>query len=104
MYEGGIAKQRWSVSDTAEYGDYVSGPRVVDEHVKDNMRQILAEIKDGSFAQRFIDDQDAGGPEFTALREKGEQHPIEQTGRELRKLMAWVKSHDDDYTEGTATR
>ena len=104
MYEGGIAKQRWSVSDTAEYGDYVSGPRVIDEHVKDNMRQILAEIKDGSFAQRFIDDQDAGGPEFQALREKGEQHPIEQTGRELRKLMAWVKSHDDDYTEGTATR
>ncbi len=104
MYEGGIAKQRWSVSDTAEYGDYVSGPRVVDEHVKENMKKILAEIKDGSFAQRFIDDQDAGGPEFKALREKGEQHPIEQTGRELRKLMAWVKSHDDDYTEGTATR
>jgi ketol-acid reductoisomerase len=68
------------------------------------MKQILAEIKDGTFAQRFIDDQDAGGPEFKALREKGEQHPIEQTGRELRKLMAWVKSHDDDYTEGTATR
>jgi ketol-acid reductoisomerase len=104
MYEGGIAKQRWSVSDTAEYGDYVSGPRVVDEHVKDNMRSVLAKIKDGSFAQRFIDDQDAGGPEFRALRAKGEQHPIEQTGRELRKLMAWVKSHDDDYTEGTATR
>jgi ketol-acid reductoisomerase len=104
MYEGGIAKQRWSVSDTAEYGDYVSGPRVVDEHVKENMKQILAEIRDGSFAQRFIDDQDAGAPEFQALRAKGEQHPIEQTGRELRKLMAWVKSHDDDYTEGTATR
>ena len=104
MYEGGIAKQRWSVSDTAEYGDYVSGPRVLDAHVKDNMKQILAEIKNGTFAQRFIDDQDAGGPEFQALREKGEQHPIEQTGRELRKLMAWVKSHDDDYTEGTATR
>ena len=75
MYEGGIAKQRWSVSDTAEYGDYVSGPRVVDEHVKENMKQILAEIKDGSFAQRFIDDQDAGGPEFKALREKGEAAP-----------------------------
>jgi ketol-acid reductoisomerase len=104
MYEGGIAKQRWSVSDTAEYGDYVSGPRVVDEHVKENMLRILAEIRDGSFAQRFIDDQDAGAPEFKALREKGEQHPIEQTGRELRKLMAWVKSHDDDYQEGTATR
>jgi len=104
MYEGGIAKQRWSVSDTAEYGDYVSGPLVIDERVKDNMRDVLAKIKDGSFAQRFIDDQDAGAPEFKALRAKGEQHPIEQTGRELRKLMAWVKSHDDDYTEGTATR
>jgi ketol-acid reductoisomerase len=104
MYEGGIAKQRWSVSDTAEYGDYVSGPRVIDEHVKENMVAVLADIQNGSFAQRFIDDQDAGAPEFKALRAKGEQHPIEQTGRELRKLMAWVKSHDDDYTEGTATR
>ena len=96
MYEGGIAKQRWSVSDTAEYGDYVSGPLVIDQHVKDNMRSVLTRIQDGSFAQRFIDDQDAGGPEFKELRTKGEQHPIEQTGRELRKLMAWVKSHDSD--------
>ena len=104
MYEGGIAKQRWSVSDTAEYGDYVSGPRVITPDVKENMRMILAEIKDGSFAQRFIDDQDAGAPEFKALREKAEQHPIEATGRELRKLMSWVKSHDSDYTEGTASR
>ena len=104
MYEGGIAKQRWSVSDTAEYGDYVSGPLVIDEHVKENMKSVLAKIQDGSFAQRFIDDQDAGGVEFKALRARGEQHPIEQTGRELRKLMAWVKSHDDDYTEGTSAR
>jgi ketol-acid reductoisomerase len=104
MYEGGIAKQRWSVSDTAEYGDYVSGPRVIDEHVKENMKEVLADIQNGSFAQRFIDDQDAGAPEFKALRAKGEQHPIEATGRELRKLMSWVKSHDSDYTEGTATR
>jgi len=104
MYEGGIAKQRWSVSDTAEYGDYVSGPRVIDEHVKENMKQVLAEIKDGSFAARFIADQDAGSPEFNAFRQKSEQHPIEQTGRELRKLMAWVKSHDSDYVEGTSAR
>ena len=68
------------------------------------MKQVLAEIKDGSFAQRFIDDQDAGSPEFNEFREQGEQHPIEQTGRELRKLMAWVKGHDSDYVEGTATR
>jgi ketol-acid reductoisomerase len=65
---------------------------------------VLAKIQDGSFAQRFIDDQDAGGVEFKALRARGEQHPIEQTGRELRKLMAWVKSHDDDYVEGTSAR
>jgi len=68
------------------------------------MQAVLADIKSGAFAQRFIDDQDAGAPEFKALREKGEQHPIEGTGRELRKLMAWVKSHDTDYVEGTATR
>jgi ketol-acid reductoisomerase len=104
MYEGGIAKQRWSVSDTAEYGDYVSGPRVIDPSVKQNMQAVLEDIKNGSFAKRFIDDQDAGGPEFKELRAKGEQHPIEGTGRELRKLMSWVKSHDDDYTEGTADR
>jgi ketol-acid reductoisomerase len=103
MYEGGIAKQRWSVSDTAEYGDYVSGPRVIDPHVKDNMRQVLKEIQDGSFAARFIADQDAGAPEFKALRAKGEQHPIEDTGRKLRGLMSWVQS-DDDYVEGTAQR
>jgi ketol-acid reductoisomerase len=103
MYEGGIAKMRWSVSDTAEYGDYVSGPRVIDEHVKDNMQRILAEIRDGSFAARFIADQDAGAPEFTALRAKAEQHPIEEVGKRLRGLMSWVTT-DDDYTEGTAAR
>jgi ketol-acid reductoisomerase len=104
MYEGGIAKQRWSVSDTAEYGDYVSGPRVIDDSVKGRMQDILSDIKDGSFAQRFIDDQDAGAPEFKRLRAQGEQHPIEATGRDLRKLMAWVKTDDGDYVEGTATR
>jgi ketol-acid reductoisomerase len=103
MYEGGIAKQRWSVSDTAEYGDYVSGPRVIDPRVKQNMQTILREIQDGTFAERFIADQDAGAPEFKALRAKGEQHPIEATGRQLRGLMSWVRS-DDDYTEGTAER
>src|SRR5487761_2228938 len=103
MYEGGIAKQRWSVSDTAEYGDYVSGPRVIDDRVKDNMRAVLADIQNGAFAARFIADQDAGAPEFKALREKGEKHPIEDTGRKLRGLMSWVTS-DDDYTEGTAAR
>ncbi len=104
MYEGGIAKQRWSVSDTAEYGDYTSGPKVVDDSVKVRMGEVLTAIKDGSWAAGFIADQDAGAPEFKRLRAEGEQHPIEATGRELRKLMAWVRSSDDDYTEGTAQR
>ncbi|MFL6100442.1 MAG: ketol-acid reductoisomerase [Actinomycetales bacterium] len=104
MYEGGIAKQRWSVSDTAEYGDYVSGPRVIDASVKERMQAVLADIKDGSFAARFIADQDAGAPEFTRLRAEGEQHPIEATGRELRGLMSWIRDSDSDYKEGTAAR
>ncbi|MDG2496606.1 MAG: ketol-acid reductoisomerase [Aquiluna sp.] len=103
MYEGGIAKQRWSVSDTAEYGDYVSGPRVIDPSVKDNMKAVLADIQNGAFAKRFIDDQDAGGAEFKALRAKGEAHPIEATGRELRKLFSWLQN-DDDYQEGNVAR
>jgi len=104
IWEGGITKQRWSVSDTAEYGDYVSGPRVITPEVKENMKAVLADIQNGAFAKRFIDDQDAGAPEFTALREKGQNHPIEPVGRELRKLFAWVKPSDTDYTEGSAAR
>ncbi|NYF97248.1 ketol-acid reductoisomerase [Janibacter cremeus] len=103
MYEGGIAKQRWSVSDTAEYGDYVSGPRVIDGKVKESMQGILADIRDGSFAQRFMDDQASGATEFNKLREQEAGHPIEATGKTLRAHFAW-KSGDDDYTEGSAAR
>ncbi|MBO0901021.1 ketol-acid reductoisomerase [Cellulomonas sp. zg-ZUI222] len=104
IWEGGITKQRWSVSDTAEYGDYVSGPRVITPEVKENMKAVLADIQNGAFAERFIADQDAGAPEFQALREKGQNHPIEPVGRELRKLFAWVKPSDSDYQEGSAAR
>ncbi|WNB84692.1 ketol-acid reductoisomerase [Cellulomonas sp. ATA003] len=104
MVEGGIAKQRWSVSDTAEYGDYVSGPRVIDPSVKENMKAVLADIQSGAFADRFITDQDNGGKEFAELRAKGEAHPIEATGRDLRKMFAWVKPSDSDYVEGSAGR
>lgn len=103
MWEGGIAKQRWSVSDTAEYGDYVSGPRVIDPSVKANMQAVLADIQSGAFAERFIADQDAGAPEFLALREKGAAHPIEAVGKTLRGHFSW-KQQDDDYTEGSAAR
>lgn len=104
MYEGGIAKQRWSVSDTAEYGDYVSGPRVIDDRVKENMKAVLADVRSGAFAERFMADQEAGGPEFLQMRARAEQHPIEKVGRELRGLMSWIDSGDDDYVEGTAAR
>ncbi len=103
IWEGGIAKQRWSVSDTAEYGDYVSGPRVIDPSVKENMKAVLADIQSGAFAKRFIEDQDNGGVEFKELRAKAEQHQIETTGRELRKLFAWSQT-DSDYTDGSAAR
>ncbi|GAC1495848.1 MAG: ketol-acid reductoisomerase [Pseudarthrobacter sp.] len=103
MWEGGIAKQRWSVSDTAEYGDYVSGPRVITPEVKENMKAVLADIQSGAFAKRFIDDQDNGAQEFKALRAKAEQHPIEEVGRELRSLFAW-QQQDADYVEGSAAR
>ena len=103
MVEGGIAKQRWSCSDTAEYGDYVSGPRVIQPEVKERMQEVLADIQNGAFADRFMKDQASGAKEFKELRAKEEQHPVETTGRKLRSLFAWEQT-DADYTEGTAAR
>ncbi|MDT0202846.1 ketol-acid reductoisomerase [Nocardioides sp. AE5] len=103
MWEGGIAKQRWSISDTAEYGDYVSGPRVIDAGVKQRMKDVLADIQSGAFAERFISDQDNGAVEFKKLREQEAAHPIEATGKTLRGHFAW-QQQDADYTEGSAER
>ncbi|MEE1649773.1 ketol-acid reductoisomerase [Brachybacterium sp. J144] len=105
MWEGGIAKQRWSISDTAEFGDYVSGPRVVTDQTKADMKAILADIQSGAFAKRFIEDQDNGAKEFQELRAKEAEHEIEKVGRDLRKMFSWSTSGlDDDYTEGSAAR
>lgn len=101
--EGGITKQRWSCSDTAEYGDYVSGPRVIGESSKEAMKAVLADIQDGTFARKFIADQDNGALEFKALRAEEEAHLIEKTGQKLRKAFGWTDS-DEDYTEGSAAR
>jgi ketol-acid reductoisomerase len=90
MYEGGISKMRWSVSDTAEYGDYVSGPRVITPAVKEEMKKILADIQDGTFTKNLIADDDAGRPQFTKYREEGAKHPIELVGAKLRPMMAWI--------------
>ena len=90
MYEGGIARMRYSVSDTAEYGDYSRGPRVIDARVKEEMRRILAEVRSGEFAREWIAEDDAGRPNFTKWREAAARHPIEETGRKLRSMMSWV--------------
>ncbi|HEX6077349.1 MAG TPA: ketol-acid reductoisomerase [Micromonosporaceae bacterium] len=90
MYEGGIARMRYSVSDTAEYGDLTRGPRVVDGRVKEEMRRILGEIQSGEFAREWVAEDDAGRPTFTKLREQAAQHPIEEVGRQLRDMMSWV--------------
>ena len=102
--EGGISKQRWSCSDTAEYGDYVSGPRVITPEVKEHMKEVLSDIQDGTFAKRFMDDQAAGAPEFKRLRAEGEAHPIEAVGKQIRSLFSWSEEVDKDYTEGSVAR
>ncbi len=90
MYEGGIARQRYSISDTAEYGDLTRGPRVISPAVKEEMKKILGEIQDGTFAREWVAEDEAGRPNFTKLEEQGNQHPIEETGKKLRDLMSWV--------------
>jgi ketol-acid reductoisomerase len=90
MYEQGIAGMRYSISDTAEYGDLTRGPVVIDEHVRETMQQILAAIRDGSFAEEWIAENRAGRPRFTALRQAGKEHQIEQVGSELRSMMPFI--------------
>ncbi len=91
IYQGGLSYMRYSVSDTAEYGDYTRGPRVIDEMVKDEMEQILAEIQDGSFAKEWILENQAGRPVYNALKRMDEEHPLELVGKELRQMMPWLK-------------
>ncbi|MEM8695863.1 MAG: ketol-acid reductoisomerase [Pseudomonadota bacterium] len=90
MYEGGIANMRYSISNTAEYGDYHTGPRVITEDTKAEMKRILDDIQRGKFVQRFIADNRAGNPEMKAARKLQAEHPIEKTGAELRAMMPWI--------------
>jgi len=92
IYEGGLSWMRYSVSDTAEWGDYQSGPRVIDEHARETMQQVLAEIQDGSFAERWIAQADAGFPEFLRLRGQARSSQLETVGRDLRGMMPWLES------------
>jgi ketol-acid reductoisomerase len=90
MYQGGMSYMRYSVSDTAEFGDYVSGPRIIDQRARDEMRKILQEIQNGTFATRWILENQAGRPSFQAMRRANAQHQIEQVGSELRAMMPWL--------------
>jgi len=91
IYEGGLGYMRYSISHTAEYGDYTRGPRIIDDMVKDEMVQILAEIQDGSFAKEWILENQAGRPVYNALKRQDEEHLIEIVGKELRKMMPWLQ-------------
>jgi ketol-acid reductoisomerase len=92
FYRGGLSMMRYSVSNTAEFGDYYAGPRIVDEHVKDAMRQLLREIQDGTFANTWILENVAGAPRLKAMRAKGAEHPIEKVGAELRAMMPFIQN------------
>jgi len=93
MYEGGIANMRYSISNTAEYGDLTRGPRVVTDETRAEMKKILEEIQSGAFAREWMDENANGCPNFYALREKGEQHPIEEVGARLREMMPWIAAN-----------
>ena len=95
MYEGGISKMYWSCSDTAEFGGYTRGPRIINEQTREEMRQILAEIQDGRFARELVEEFDAGKPNFLKRREAEHNEQIEQVGARLRPLMSWIGSEED---------
>ena len=91
IYEGGIANMRYSISDTAEYGDLTRGPRVMGPEVKARMKKILEEIQSGQFAREFIEENEKGRPNFDRMREDEKKHPVEAIGAELREMMSWLK-------------
>jgi ketol-acid reductoisomerase len=93
IYEGGIANMRYSVSNTAEYGDYTRGPRVIDEHVRAEMKKILGDIQSGRFAREWVLENAAGQPSFKALRRRAAAHPIEEVGEKLRAMMPWISEN-----------
>ncbi|UUA88229.1 ketol-acid reductoisomerase [Corynebacterium pseudogenitalium] len=92
IYEGGMANMNYSISDTAEFGGYLSGPCLIDEGVKDRMRDVLRDIQDGTFTKRLVENVKNGNKELEDLRAKVSSHPIEKTGKELRSMMSWVQN------------
>ena len=101
IYEAGIAGMRFSISDTAEYGDLSRGPRIITDETRAEMKKILAEIQDGSFAKEWIDENRNGLPNYKRMVEEGKQHPIEKVGAELRAMMPWITAGKQDVTEAS---
>ncbi|WP_267244681.1 ketol-acid reductoisomerase [Streptomyces sp. PR69] len=94
MYEGGLEKMRWSVSETAEWGDYVTGPRIITDQTKAEMKKVLAEIQDGTFAKNWMDEYHGGLKKYNEYKTQDSEHLLETTGKELRKLMSWVDNEE----------
>ena len=92
MYQGGMAAMRYSISDTAEYGDYVTGSRIITDETKKEMKQVLTEIQNGTFAKKWLLENQVGRPTFNAMRRMEAEHPIEKVGKELREMMSWIDS------------
>lgn len=96
MYQGGMAAMRYSISDTAEYGDYVTGSRIITDETKKEMKQVLTEIQDGTFAKKWLLENQVGRPTFNAMRRMEAEHPIEKVGKELREMMSWIDTKNLD--------
>ena len=96
MYQGGMAAMRYSISDTAEYGDYVTGSRIITDETKKEMKQVLTEIQDGTFAKKWLLENQVGRPTFNAMRRMEAEHPIEKVGKELREMMSWIDTKKQD--------
>ncbi|HVT27143.1 MAG TPA: ketol-acid reductoisomerase [Lacipirellulaceae bacterium] len=96
FYQGGLSYMRYSVSNTAEYGDYSRGPRIITEQTKREMKKILKEVQDGTFAHEWINEAKSGGKNFQTMRQRDKNHPVEVTGRKLRKLMSWINAKEVD--------
>ncbi len=94
LYQGGLSYMRYSISNTAEFGDYTRGPRIINDATKAEMKKILAEIREGKFAKEWIDEHRAGAKNFTAKRAAEREHPVEQVGRKLRKMMSWIQAKE----------
>tara|TARA_B100000965_G_C19601042_1_gene762649 strand:+ start:5736 stop:6752 length:1017 start_codon:yes stop_codon:yes gene_type:complete len=91
MYEGGMTEMRYSISNTAEYGDLTKGPFLIDDHVKEKMKLVLADVQNGKFANDFVNEIKSGSKEFNKLRKEGSEHQIEETGKKLRNMMSWMQ-------------